>query len=442
MRLTVWWGIPALVAVFFAAAPRLRAVGGDTYLRGDANHSGAIDISDAIYVLDFLFKGGARPLCPGLSDANAAQGTDISDVITILTYLFAGGVVLAPLSAQELEECEVAASVGRGERLFQAADPQGNRYSCGSCHEARPSASSGVRLPAHPLADVVRRPSFHNGQVDDLLSAVNLCRADWMAAPPWNAESSPFQELLAFLGALQPGAGPAPALTFRIVPPAASGPSAGDPVAGCETFARACESCHGRYGEGRDGFGPSLVARALPADRIREAIRLSGPSPESVPGTLYSGLLGNRMPFWSLERLSDAEVEDLAAYLVAAADPARRSCENAAPPRLLRSGRFQTRLHGVRGQVEHWSDRTIRLSNFYYDGQGPPDVLVWLFKKTGDFHDLLRGHAISGHIARSRPYVDESLTYSIPPHITDDMFNAVSIWCTAYSENYGDTLLR
>ncbi|MFN0057823.1 MAG: PKD domain-containing protein [Planctomycetota bacterium] len=63
----------------------------ETFLRGDANRTGIIDISDAIFLLTFLFASGGAPSCPDSADANDTGITDIADVIYLLSYLFAGG---------------------------------------------------------------------------------------------------------------------------------------------------------------------------------------------------------------------------------------------------------------------------------------------------------------------------------------------------------------
>lgn len=81
------------------------AQGDAVYRRADANFNGSIDISDAIYLLNFLFNGGPSPRCDGLADANASGSVDISDGIAILVYLFVNGADLDPLTGSELETC-------------------------------------------------------------------------------------------------------------------------------------------------------------------------------------------------------------------------------------------------------------------------------------------------------------------------------------------------
>jgi len=60
-------------------------------VRGDANADGAINISDAIFTLNFLFVGGPHPLCLEATNSNDDKSIDITDGIFLLNYLFLGG---------------------------------------------------------------------------------------------------------------------------------------------------------------------------------------------------------------------------------------------------------------------------------------------------------------------------------------------------------------
>jgi hypothetical protein len=62
-----------------------------TFIRGDVDNSGGLELTDAINILDFLFKGGAAPGCLDAADANDVDGIDLSDPIYILFYLYASG---------------------------------------------------------------------------------------------------------------------------------------------------------------------------------------------------------------------------------------------------------------------------------------------------------------------------------------------------------------
>ena len=61
------------------------------FLRGDTDQSGTIQLTDAVFLLDYLFRGGRVPSCEDAADANDDGSIDISDGILILRFLFSGG---------------------------------------------------------------------------------------------------------------------------------------------------------------------------------------------------------------------------------------------------------------------------------------------------------------------------------------------------------------
>jgi hypothetical protein len=61
------------------------------FLRGDSNGDRRIDISDAIFVLNFLFRGLAEPPCFDAANTNADRGLDLGDAIFMLSFVFRGG---------------------------------------------------------------------------------------------------------------------------------------------------------------------------------------------------------------------------------------------------------------------------------------------------------------------------------------------------------------
>ena len=58
---------------------------------GDADNNGIITISDAVYLINYIFAGGPAPaqLCLGDADGNAI--ITISDAVFLINYIFAGG---------------------------------------------------------------------------------------------------------------------------------------------------------------------------------------------------------------------------------------------------------------------------------------------------------------------------------------------------------------
>jgi hypothetical protein len=57
----------------------------------DANLDGAIDISDAVYLISYIFGSGEPPDSLGAGDANSDGAIDISDVVYLISYIFGGG---------------------------------------------------------------------------------------------------------------------------------------------------------------------------------------------------------------------------------------------------------------------------------------------------------------------------------------------------------------
>ena len=59
--------------------------------RGDANADGEINLTDAIFTLQWLFQAGDAPPCLASADANADGFIDISDPTFTLNFLYVGG---------------------------------------------------------------------------------------------------------------------------------------------------------------------------------------------------------------------------------------------------------------------------------------------------------------------------------------------------------------
>jgi hypothetical protein len=57
---------------------------------GDADNSGSIDISDVIYLINYLFKGGPAPVLIA-GDCNNDSNVSVSDVVYLINYNFKGG---------------------------------------------------------------------------------------------------------------------------------------------------------------------------------------------------------------------------------------------------------------------------------------------------------------------------------------------------------------
>ena len=66
-----------------------------TFVRGDVNSSGSINLADAIGVLGYLFSGGVIP-CLDSADYNDSGAVNLADAIAILGFLFSGGAPPPP----------------------------------------------------------------------------------------------------------------------------------------------------------------------------------------------------------------------------------------------------------------------------------------------------------------------------------------------------------
>ncbi len=65
--------------------------GSGNFIRADANADGKVDLSDAVFVLGYLFLGGAKfPACEDAADADDSGKVEITDAIYLLGHLFLG----------------------------------------------------------------------------------------------------------------------------------------------------------------------------------------------------------------------------------------------------------------------------------------------------------------------------------------------------------------
>lgn len=58
---------------------------------GDCNDDGVTDVGDAIYLVNYVFKGGPPPPCLDEGDANFDCNINISDAVYLISYIFRGG---------------------------------------------------------------------------------------------------------------------------------------------------------------------------------------------------------------------------------------------------------------------------------------------------------------------------------------------------------------
>jgi lamin tail-like protein len=69
---------------------------GNTFVRGDADKNGKVEIQDGMVVIEYLFDGGPTPACPDAADADDSAELDITDAIDILWSLFGAATLPQP----------------------------------------------------------------------------------------------------------------------------------------------------------------------------------------------------------------------------------------------------------------------------------------------------------------------------------------------------------
>jgi hypothetical protein len=61
------------------------------FVCGDANGSATVNISDAVYLIAYIFTGGPAPNPLLSGDANCDSAVNISDAVYLIAYIFSGG---------------------------------------------------------------------------------------------------------------------------------------------------------------------------------------------------------------------------------------------------------------------------------------------------------------------------------------------------------------
>ena len=62
-----------------------------TYLCGDANGDGVVNLADAVFLINYVFKGGAAPDPLEAGDANCDDAVNLADAVHLINYIFKDG---------------------------------------------------------------------------------------------------------------------------------------------------------------------------------------------------------------------------------------------------------------------------------------------------------------------------------------------------------------
>ena len=60
-------------------------------IRGDVNYDGGLDISDLVYLVEWMFVGGPEPPCFEEADIDGSGISDISDLLMLVDYFYREG---------------------------------------------------------------------------------------------------------------------------------------------------------------------------------------------------------------------------------------------------------------------------------------------------------------------------------------------------------------
>ena len=58
---------------------------------GDANHDAMVNLADAVFLINYVFKGGPAPTCDDKGDANFDCSLNLADAVYLINYVFKGG---------------------------------------------------------------------------------------------------------------------------------------------------------------------------------------------------------------------------------------------------------------------------------------------------------------------------------------------------------------
>jgi hypothetical protein len=61
------------------------------YIKGDANGDGTVNVGDAVFLINFVFKGGAAPEPIESGDANCDASCNVGDAVYLINFVFKGG---------------------------------------------------------------------------------------------------------------------------------------------------------------------------------------------------------------------------------------------------------------------------------------------------------------------------------------------------------------
>ena len=75
------------------------------YICGDANDDTMVNVSDAVYIINFVFSGGNAPDPYESGDANCDASVNVSDAVWVINYVFSGGNTPCDNDGDDVPDC-------------------------------------------------------------------------------------------------------------------------------------------------------------------------------------------------------------------------------------------------------------------------------------------------------------------------------------------------
>ena len=72
---------------------------------GDANNDSAVNVSDAVHIINYVFIGGDPPEPYQAGDTNCDAAVNVSDAVWIINYVFIGGYNPCDPDGDEIPDC-------------------------------------------------------------------------------------------------------------------------------------------------------------------------------------------------------------------------------------------------------------------------------------------------------------------------------------------------
>ena len=105
---TYYWSVQAVDNCFAGsvfAPEQTFTITEQGYICGDGDGSGAVDIDDAVYLIQYIFSGGPAPEPIESGDADCSSAIDIDDAVFLIQYIFSGGNSPCDPAGDSIPDC-------------------------------------------------------------------------------------------------------------------------------------------------------------------------------------------------------------------------------------------------------------------------------------------------------------------------------------------------